>query len=327
MASNSPAPPGLTGSRRSRLADPVFRAAMIGSGLMVLAVLAWMVGATSLDAAPVFAKEGLGLFFGTEWNPGNARDGTISGTYQGGEFLFGTVVTALLAMAIAVPFAIGIALYLTQLAPRRIRAPLTYTVDLLAAVPSIVYGLWGSLFLVPLLLPLYTWVAETFGDTVGFLGGPVRVRNLLSASIVLAVMVLPIASAVIREVFATVPEGERQAAYGLGATRWEVIRHVVLPRSRPGIIGGSMLGLGRALGETIAVLLIIGGNARLELKLFDTNQTVAAEIAAAFKEASPEHILGLTALGVALFLITIAVNMIARLIVSRMGNVAGDAAL
>lgn len=317
----------LRASRRGRMADPVFGGLVLASGVLVLGVLAWMVIATTTDAWPIIRQEGLQLFFGTEWDPGNSRDGTIEGTYQGGEFLFGTVVSSLLAMSITVPAAIGVALYLTQVAPRAVRKPLTYAVDLLAAVPSIVYGLWGSLFLVPLLLPLYNWMAENLGTILPFLDGPVRVRNLLSASLVLSIMVLPITAAVIREVFATVPEDERHAAYGLGATRWEVMRHVILPRCRPGIIGGSMLGLGRALGETIAVLLIIGGNARIGFNLFDTSQTVAAQIAAAFKEASPEHILGLTALGVALFVVTIIVNVVARGIVTRMGDPTAGASL
>lgn len=318
---------GLRAGRRQRIADPAFRWMLTVAGIAVLAVLVWMIGSTTWDAWPIFEKEGLRFFFGQEWDPGNARDGTIQGTYGGFEFLYGTVVSAVLAMALAVPLAVGIALYLTQLAPRAIRRPLAYTVDLLAAVPSIIYGLWGSLFLVPLLLPVMTWTADTLGKVIPAFEGPVRVRNLFIASLVLGIMVLPITSAVIREVFARVPRDERFAAFGLGATRWEVIRRVVLPRSTSGIIGGAMLGLGRALGETIAVLLIIGGNARTEVRLFDTSQTVASQIAASFKEASPEYINALVALGVALFLITVVVNVLARLVVNRLGHVTGDAAL
>lgn len=321
-------PPRLQGSRRAQLADPAFRWFMTLCGTGVLLVLAWMIVSTTTDAWPVLRQEGLGLFTSAEWDPGKSRDpANIEGSYGGLEFFFGTVISSLLAMALAVPLAVGIALYLTQLAPVRVRGPLTYAVDLLAAVPSVVYGLWGSLFLVPVFIPVMTFIAETLGTVVPFLGPPVRVRNLFMASLVLAIMILPIASAVIREVMTTVPRDERWAAFGLGATRWEVVREVVLPRARAGIIGGSMLGLGRALGETIAVLLIIGGNARLDLKLFDTQQTVAAQIAAAFGEASPEHIRGLIALGVGLFLITIAVNVVARLIINRFGQVTGDAAL
>ncbi|MPZ53727.1 MAG: phosphate ABC transporter permease subunit PstC [Acidimicrobiia bacterium] len=319
--------PGLRSGRLQRTADPAFRWFLSGAGLCVLLVLGWMIVSTTIDSWPVFESEGLNLFFGREWSPGNARDGSISGTYGGFEFLFGTVVTAVLALLFAIVPATGIALYLTQLAPRRLAKMLGYTVDLLAAVPSIIYGLWGSLFLVPVLMPFMTRVSELLGPFLPAFAGPVRVRNLFIASLVLGVMVLPITSAVIREVIAQTPREERFAAFGLGATRWEVIRHVVLPRSTAGIIGGAMLGLGRALGETIAVLLIIGGNARAEFRLFDTSQTVASQIAAAFKEASPEYINALLALGVALFVITVLVNMLARFIVNRLGHVTGDAAL
>lgn len=329
MTTTTPVPSGprLQGSRRGRMADPAFRWFVTGAGTTVLVILAWMIYSTTNQAWPIFQSEGLGFFFGTDWAPGNSRTGEIQGSYGGFAFLFGTVMSATIAMVLAVPLAIGIALYITQLAPRRIKQPLAYTVDLLAAVPSIVYGLWGSLFLVPLLIPFMNFVASTLGTIIPFLEGPVRVRNLFVASLVLAIMILPITSAVIREVFAQVPRDERFAAFGLGATRWEVMKHVVLARSRPGIIGASMLGLGRALGETIAVLLIIGGTPRTAVRFFDTSQTVAAQIASAFREAAPEHIRALLALGVALFLITIVVNVAARAVVARLGQVKGDAAL
>lgn len=323
----SPRPGGLRASRRARLADPAFRALVTGCGLLVLLVLAWMIIATSQDAAPVFAKEGIGGFlFGTEWQPGDARDGTITGEYGAFEFLAGTVYVSIMAMVIAVPAAIGIALFITQLAPRRIRQPLTYTVDLLAAVPSVVYGLIGAKVLAGLMLPVWHWLNDTLAFLPGF-GGRVQVLNLSLGALVLAIMILPIISAVIREVFAQVPADERLAAFGLGATRWEVMRHVVLPRSRAGIIGGSMLGLGRALGETIAVLLVLGAGERVGWEPFNTQNTVAAQIAAAFKEASPEYVRALIALGVALFALTLVVNVLARLVVSRFGTVQGDAAL
>ncbi len=317
----------LRSNARGRLADPFFKWLITGSGVMVLIILAAMIGSTTVDSWPIFAKEGLSFFYDTDWDPGNSRSGEVEGTYGALEFIWGTLLTSLLAILFAVPLAIGIALYLTQLARPSIRRPLTYAVDLLAAVPSVVYGLWGALFLVPLLIPFMQFVAGTAGQVLPFLSGPVTVRNLFVAALILGIMILPIISAVIREVFATVPDDERFAAFGLGATRWEVMWRIVVSRCRPGIIGATMLGLGRALGETIAVLLVIGGNARLGFELFNTNQTMAAEIAAAFKEASPEHIKGLIALGVALFLITIIVNITARLVVSRMGHVTGDAAL
>ena len=323
----SPGTSRLRGSRRGRAADPVFRWTMAASGAAVLLVLAWMIAATTTDAWPILRQEGFDLFFSADWDPGSSRDpANIEGSYGGLEFFFGTVVSSLLAMLFAVPLAVGIALYLTQVAPPRIRKPLTYVVDLLAAVPSVIYGLWGSLFLVPILLPVMNWTLENLGF-LPFLGERVTVRNLFVASFVLGIMILPIISAIIREVMATVPQDERWAAFGLGATQWEVMSQVVLPRARGGIVGGSMLGLGRALGETIAVLLIIGGNPRLSLALFDTQQTVAAQIASSFAEASPVHVRGLIALGVGLFAITIMINVLARVVVSRFGTVTGDASL
>lgn len=325
MSTTAPAPGGLRASRRARLADPTFRAVVTGAGLLVLAILAWMLFSTGGDAMPVFRKEGLGFFTESVWEPGRSRDGTITGNYGALGFLAGTIYSALLAMLIAVPLAIGIALYLTQLAPKRVRQPLTYVVDLLAAIPSVVYGLIGAKILAGLMLPVWTFLGEHLSFIPGV--GRVQVFNLALASLVLAIMILPITSAVIREVFAQVPRDERFAAYGLGATRWEVMRHVVLPRSRAGIIGGAMLGLGRALGETIAVLLIIGGAMRTEFDLFNTSNTVAAQIASAFREAAPEHIRALVALGVALFMLTTLVNVAARVVVKRFGAVTGDSNL
>jgi phosphate transport system permease protein len=297
------------------------------SGVSVLGILAWMIISTSLDAWPVFQKEGLGFFTGNTWRPGQSRS-EITGTYQARDFLWGTFYTSIIALLFAVPLAVGIALYLTELAPQRIKGTLTNLVDLLAGIPSVVYGLWGVIFLLPVMRPVMFFVADTVGRLVPpVFGGPVQVRNYFLAGLVLGIMILPIISAVSREVIATVPVDERHAAFGLGATRWEVMKEVVLPRARPGIIGATMLGLGRALGETIAVLLLVGGSARLDVAVFGPGQTIAGQIASQFRESSPEAIQGLVALGVALFLLTILVNVAARLIVARMGHITGDAAL
>lgn len=326
MTATTPTPSRLRASRRARMADPTFKVVVMGAGLAVLGILAWMLVSTSADAMPIFRKEGFfGFLLGTEWSPGQARGGEITGSYGALPFLAGTIYSSLIALAIALPLAIGIALYLTQIAPKRIRQPLTYTVDMLAAVPSVVYGIVGAQFLAKLLFPFWDWLNDAL-SFLPFFGGRVFAFNLLFASTVLAIMILPITSAVIREVFAQVPADERWAAFGLGATRWEVMRHVVLPRSRAGIIGGAMLGLGRALGETIAVLLIMGAGARIAFEPLNTANTVAAQIAASFREASPEYLRALIALGVALFLLTMLVNVAARIIASRV-NVSGDAAL
>ncbi|MEJ2758342.1 MAG: phosphate ABC transporter permease subunit PstC [Anaerolineales bacterium] len=230
---------------------------------------------------------------------------------------------------IAVPLAIGCGLYLTNIAPPKIRNPLTYAIDLLAAIPSVVYGLWGLLFFVPVVIrPVLKFVAETLGEFIPFLSGPVVTYNYAAAGIVLAIMVLPIITAVTREVMSNTPVAEIHGAYGLGATRWEMIRDIVMPRARPGIIGATMLGLGRALGETVAVAMLIGGSQRMPASLFQGGQSMAGIIAITFQEAAPENIKALLGVGVVLFVITVIVNMAARLVIwITGGHVTGDAAV
>ena len=317
----------LTTGSRGRRSDPVYRWIATGAGAMVLVILAWMIGSTTISSWAIFAKEGLGFFTSNVWRPGSSRT-AITGEYGAAAFLFGTILTSTIAIAIATPLAVGIALFLTQLAPQRIRGALTYTVDLLAMIPSVVIGLWAVSFFVPaVIFPLEQGLAGSLGGVIPLFAGPPTVRSFFAAGIVLALMILPIITAIVREVFTTTPPDERYAAFGLGATRWEVMRHVVLPRARPGIIGATMLGLGRALGETIAVLLVIGGSPQITAAVFKPGQTIAGNIASQFGEASPEGITGLIALGVALFAITIVINMSARVIVWRLGEIKGDTSL
>lgn len=320
-------PSAIRHTTRGRLTDTGFRWIVTAAGAMVLVILAWMILSTTLESWPIFAKEGLGFFTSSEWRPGSSR-AEVTGEYGALAFLFGTVVSSIIAIVIALPLAIGIALYLTELAPSWLRRPLTYTVDLLAMIPSVVIGLWAVLFFVPsVVFPVMEFLADTIGQVVPLFSGPPTVRSLFAAGLVLALMILPIITAIVREVFATTPADERYGAFGIGATQWEVMRHVVLPRARPGIIGATMLGLGRALGETIAVLLVIGGSAQITENLFRPGQTIAGQIASGFAEASPEGINGLIALGVALFAITIVINIVARLIVWRLGEILGDSSL
>ena len=197
-------------------------------------------------------------------------------------------------------------------------------VELLAAVPSVIYGLWGLHFFAPVILkPPAEAVSDTFG-WIPLFAGPVISFNFFFAGIVLAIMIVPIISAIVREVFSAVPDSERFAAYAMGATRWEVMRSVVVPRSRPGIIGATMLGLGRALGETIAVALLIGGGTTINFSIFQQGESIAAKIVNTFQESSPEGIDALIALGVTLFAMTIVINIAARLIVRRIGDVSGE---
>jgi phosphate transport system permease protein len=244
---------------------------------------------------------------------------------------FGTVVSSIIAMLIAVPISVGIALFISHYAHRRLAAPLGYVIDLLAAVPSIVYGLWGAIFLVPHLNGPYQWLDEYFGWTKIFQYDDGAARSLLTVSILLAIMILPIVTSVSREVFQQVPRTHEEAALALGATRWEVIRMAVLPFGRSGVISASMLGLGRALGETMAVATVLSTSYTINVSLLDAGGgTFAQNIASQFKEST--NVGGsisqdaLIASGLVLFVITLLVNGAARLIIARRKEYSGASA-
>jgi phosphate transport system permease protein len=322
------APPSsrsLRSKARGRYADRLFGWALLACGLSVIAVLAAMVLRTVLDSIPVFQYQGiLDFFFGPEWTAGHNVTGAFTGTYGALPFIFGTLYTSAIAVVLALPAAIGVALYINFYAHRRLKTPLSYTVEVLAAVPSIIFGLWGLLWFVPTILhPLTKWVSATFGGAIPWLSSPVPNVNYFHAGFVLAIMILPIITAITREVLATTPVGEVQAAYGLGATRWEVLRSVVLVRGFSGIVGATILGLGRALGETVAVLMLVGGSQRFGSRLFFPGDTLASHIAATFQDAAPETLVALTGIGVVLFVITMLVNVVARLSVWRFGRLGG----
>lgn len=312
----------LGAGRQRSIADVVFRWTLRSAGAAVLLVLALMIGATTWKAWPIFAKSGLHFFTGSDWAPGLSQTGAVTGTYGAFPFIYGTIVSSLIALVIGVPLSIGVAITLVEIAPRRLGRPLSYAVDLLAAVPSVIYGLWGVLFFVPVVLrPVMNWVSSSLGF-IPIFRGPVWNSNYFAAGVVLAIMIVPIIAAIAREVFTSVPDGERYAAYALGATRWEVIRHTVIPRSRAGLVGASMLGLGRALGETIAVALLIGGGLQVDASIFHPGYSIAALIANTFQEATPEGVRALIAVGVTLFGITVLINVFARLLIWRFGRVA-----
>ena len=315
-------------SKGKSTVDAWFQLALALAGASVLIILAAMLISTTINAWPVFAHSGWSFVTSADWDPGISRT-EITGSYGALSFILGTLITSTIALLIAVPLAIGCGLYLTNIAPPTISRPLAYALDLLAAVPSVVYGLWGLLFFVPIFVrPALKLIADTLGDSVPFLGSPVVTYNYAAAGIVLAIMVLPIITAITREVMSKTPIAEIQGAYALGSTRWEMIRDIVLPRARPGIIGATMLGLGRALGETVAVAMLIGGSQRMPTTLFQGGQSMAGVIAITFQEASPENIKALLGIGVVLFVITVIVNMAARLIIwATGGRVEGDAAV
>jgi len=319
--------PGVSISGKSG-ADVWFQRALALAGASVLIILATMLISTTMNAWPVLQHSGWSFITSADWDPGISRT-EITGSYGALSFILGTLITSAIALLIAIPLAIGCGLYLTNIAPPAIRNPLTYAIDLLAAVPSVVYGLWGLLFFVPIFVrPVLKFIADTFGEVVPFLSGPVVTYNYATAGIVLAIMVLPIITAVTREVMSNTPVTEIHGAYALGSTRWEMMRDIVMPRARPGIIGATMLGLGRALGETVAVAMLIGGSQRMPTTLFQGGQSMAGVIAITFQEASPENIKALLGVGVVLFVITVIVNMAARLVIwATGGRVSGDTAV
>jgi len=310
----------------------LFSGIAVTAGISVLVILALMIGITTSDAWPAFQYQGITQFFiSDEWRSGfSVNPGEFTGEYGAFSFIYGTLITSALAVVIALPLALGVALYITQVAPRRLRNTLSYAVELLAAIPSVVYGLWGLLYFAPRVLrPTMEFL--TVLAPIPLLGklfeGPVVTTSYFSAGVVLAIMILPIITAITREVMAQTPRDQIDAAYGMGATDLEVMRKVILRVSFPGIVGGTMLGLGRAIGETIAVAMLIGGSQRWGVSLFFGGDALSAHIANTFQDASPETLTALIGIGVVLFVITIIVNMLARLLVWRIGRIAGDASL
>jgi phosphate ABC transporter permease protein PstC len=299
------------------LPDRVLKYSLTVLAGLILALIVYFFVRLVGEAKPAFAKFGvLGFTFDNNWNVSAERFGALP-------LVVGTLIASGLALLIGVPVAVATALYVTELSPRRVRAPLTILIELLAAVPSVVYGLWGIFFLAPKLQPAEQWLADrlSFIPFVG--GGVVTIPNYFITGLVLAIMILPIVSAISREVMATVPADHKEAALGLGATRWEMIRIAVLPYCRSGIVGGAMLGLGRALGETIAVTILIGDAPVLGSHLFGQGYSLAAVIANEFGEAQGLHRSALFAAGLVLFVLTLVVNGIARLLVARAAHLSG----
>jgi phosphate transport system permease protein len=299
-------------SSRSAIADTGFRMVALGCGLLVLAILVLIAVSTTDQALPAFRHAGFKFVTGRVWDPVNGSFGALA-------FIWGTLFTSIVALVIAVPVSLGIALFLTEVAPRRLRTPVVSVVDLLASVPSVVYGLWGILFLGPKISGLYSAVssalqgvplaARLFAGNSG--------RSFMTAGLIIALMITPIITSLSREVFATVPRSQKEAALALGATRWEMIRTSVLGYGRAGVVGAVMLGLGRAMGETIAVALVIGSFPRITLGLFRSGDAMASVIANQFGEASGTWRSALIAMGVVLFGVTIVINVIARGFISR----------
>jgi phosphate ABC transporter permease protein PstC len=302
----------LERSPLARLPDRALKWGLTGLAGAILVLIAFFFIRLYVEANPAFSRFGVfGFTFGNDWN--------VQGNHFGAlPLLVGTLITSAVALSIGVPVAVAAALFLTELCPRRLRPPLTALVELLAAVPSVVYGLWGFFVLIPKLRPAEQWFADTF-SFLPFVGGNVAGPGYFIAGLILAIMILPIVSAISREVIVTVPADHKEAALALGATRWEMIRTAVLPYSRAGISGAAMLGLGRAIGETIAVTIVIGNAPNIGHQIFDQGYTLAAVIANEFGEAAtnPVHRAALIAAGLVLFVLTLLVNLVARYFVVR----------
>lgn len=302
---------------RSGRSDTAFRHAAAGVSALIVLILAAMAVQLAWDAAPAARAFGPAFLWRRAWDP-------VAGDFGALPFVWGTLASSLIALALAVPVGLGTAIFLNEIAPFAVRAPIALTVELLAAVPSVVFGLWGLNVLVP-------WLRDTvepaLHGALGFLplfGAVSQGFGLLAGGIVLAIMILPTITSVSREVLRAVPVAQREAALALGATRFEVLAWAVLPYARSGIVGAVILGLGRALGETMAVTMLIGNKPTLSLSLFDPAYTMASVIANEFPEASePVHLAALSQIALVLFAVTLALNLLARRLVAAAKHAEG----
>jgi phosphate transport system permease protein len=315
VAPTEPASPvGSVGalSARRPLGDRGFQLIALGAGLVVLVILVLIAVSTSQQASSWFSTEGLKIFSKT-WDPSTNQFGALP-------FIYGTAITAVIALVLAVPVSLGIALLLTEVVPYRWSRPIVYVIDLLAVVPSVVWGLWGILIFATWIQHIYSSIGSgVSGIPVldSLFGAPTSGASFFTAGIILAFMITPIVTSLSREVMATVPTMDREGAYALGATRLEMIRGVVISHSQGGIVGAVLLGLGRAMGETIAAALVIGSSPEITSHLFATGYNMPSVIANQFGEATGLQRSGLMGIGVLLFAFTIVINVIARGVVER----------
>jgi phosphate transport system permease protein len=302
-----PAPVPLKPGRES--ADLIFKYAVMACALGILGLLVLIVYELAQGSALSWHAFHFKFFASSDWDPVNEQFGAMP-------FIYGTLVSSFVALLLAVPLAIGVAVFIVEMCPRALRAPLAFFTELLAAIPSVIYGLWAMFILVPLLRSsVEPFLARTLGWT-GFFDGPMYGLGMLAAGIILAIMIVPIISSITREVIRVVPQHQREAALALGATRWEMIRIGVLRNARAGIAGAIILGLGRALGETMAVTMVIGNRPEVAKSLFAPGYTMASVLANEFSEATGDtYLAALIEIGLALFLVTIVVNALARLLV------------
>ena len=299
----------------SKAGDRLFQGLSYASALLVLLVLAGILGSIVYGAWPAFSEFGFGFLTSSAWNIGTEQFGALPA-------VIGTVAAALLALLIGVPISLGIAVYLTQLCPGWARKPVAMTIELLASVPSIIYGMWGLFVFAPLFARFVQVPVSNLVEGMPIVGTLLYARipsgvGVLTAGIILAIMIVPFVASITRDMLDQIPTVLRESAYGIGCTTWEVVRHVLVPQASVSIIGAIMLGLGRALGETMAVTFVIGNANRLSASIFDPGSTIASRIANEFNEADGLQLSSLMALGCLLFIITFIVLIIARLLVRR----------
>ncbi len=319
LIARPPAQPAAT--RRRGLGDPAFRVLVAACAFFVLISLGAVALSMFVGGLPAFKKFGLSFIYSSEWNPVRQDFGALVPIY-------GTLVTSALAMLIAVPVSFGVAVFLTEVSPNWMRGPVAAAVELLAGIPSIIYGMWGLFVFVPFMSDyVEPWLIEHVGPlpVIGFLfDGPPLGIGMLTAGIILGIMVIPFISSVMRDVFSLVPPQLREAAFGLGATRWEVVRGVVVPYTRTAVVGGIFLGLGRALGETMAVTFVLGNAHQLRASLLEPGNSIAAAIANEFTEADSDiYLSSLIGLGFLLFVVTFIVLALAKLMLVRLSRSEG----
>ncbi len=295
--------------RSSKIPDALFRAIIVFAAISVFIIVALIVFELVDKSKLSLQQFGIGFFYGRDWDPVNGEFGALP-------FIYGTVVSSVLALILAVPLSVGVAVFITEMCPARLRAIISFLVELLAAIPSVIYGLWGIFVLAPLLREYLEPFLAKYLAWTGLFEGPMFGLGMLAAGIILAIMIVPIVASITREVLTAVPQNQREAVLALGATRWEMIRMGVLRNARIGIVGGIILGLGRALGETMAVTMVIGNRPEIAKSLFAPGYTMASVIANEFSEATGDlYLSALVEIGLALFIVTLIVNALARLLV------------
>lgn len=288
--------------------DTIFRTVLLAAAALILIIVAAMIAMMIRNSLPTISRFGFSFLTGSTWNPS-------SGEYGALPFIYGTVVSSLIALIISVPISLGVAIFLTEQAPVRIARPIAFLVELLAAIPSVVYGLWGIFVLAPFVREYLGWFLQTYFGFIPLFQGRLTGIGMMTGGIILAIMITPIITAVVRDVLEAVPSTQREAALALGATKWETTQ-IVLTNAASGIAGAVVLGLGRALGETMAVTMVIGNTPQITEKLFEPAYTIASVLAANFAEARDDlYLSALIEIGLILFLVTFVVNALAKLLV------------